>query len=102
MLGLQELQARNPELVIVGVATKSDPKAVKEAIEKNNLKVIHMAISDPLAQSFNVQNWPVTVIIDGEGRIRFLHTSAPPDVVGYFEKDLATMRSPEAEPAGGL
>ena len=89
MPGLLELQRRNPNVKVIGVAVKSELKNVQDAIKKRKWNALTMAHSEVTGTAFGVNVLPQTYVIDKEGRLRFVHAESLSDVVAILEKELA-------------
>jgi thiol-disulfide isomerase/thioredoxin len=89
MPGFLELQRRNPNVRVIGVAVKSELKSVQGIIKKRKWNTLTMAHSEVTGTAFGVNVLPQTYVIDKEGRLRFVHAESLADVVAILEKELA-------------
>ncbi|MFQ5724582.1 MAG: TlpA family protein disulfide reductase, partial [Terriglobia bacterium] len=95
LAGFQELQQRHPGVVVAAIATNSKPEEVRALLEERNLTSLRVALSEETAEAFGGIGVPRTFVLDAQGRIRFVHTGALPDVVVVLEEDLAWLESEE-------
>ncbi len=92
MPGFLDLQRRNPDVTVIGVAVLgSELKNVNEIIRKRKWGILTMAHSEVTGTAFGVNLVPQTYVIDKEGRLRFVHRGELPDVVAMLEKELALL-----------
>jgi predicted methyltransferase len=65
------LQAKHPELNILGIALDTDAKAMQDAVQKHNLTWSNIRDGEdgPVAKLFNVEGSPANYLLNREGRI---------------------------------
>ncbi len=91
LTGFLELQQRHPEVLVAAIALDSKSEDVKAVLEKRNLALLRVALSQEMADAFGSRGVPNTFVLDANGRIRFVHAGALADVVAILEKDLAML-----------
>jgi hypothetical protein len=90
--GLQEFQARHPEVVVVAASITNDRAAIEKIVLRQKLGDLRMAVGEDWQGKFGVgDSIPVTVLIEA-GRIRIVHNSVMPDPVAILEADLTAVR----------
>ena len=93
MRGLQELQARHPDIVVVALNTVDDPDATSKILQQHKLDALRVAPAKEWQDKLGLSEAiPVTVVVD-HGRVRVIHDSVLPDPVAYLEADLAALGS---------
>lgn len=86
--GLQEFQAKHPEVVLVSMSVYDDKGAIDKLIARQKLDTLHVAIGKEWQDKFGLSEAiPATVIVD-QGRIRVIHDGVLLDPVAMLEADM--------------
>lgn len=91
--GLQVLQAKHPELVVIALSVADDKSAIAALLKRKKLDALRVATGKDWQGKFGLaETIPATVIVDG-GRVRIVHESVLLDPVAELEADLAAVRA---------
>lgn len=96
--GVLEFQRRNPQVAVVAVAKDAEIAEVRALLDKRKLGDLRVAVSNSTALAFAVEAVPATYVIDGSGRIRFVHFGSLDDFVAVIEKELASISDSGTRP----
>jgi len=89
--GLQEFQARHPEVIVVALSITDDRPAIDSLVRRQKLENLRVADGENWQSKFGFSEAiPTTVLVEA-GRIRVVHHSVMPDPVAELEADLAAI-----------
>ncbi len=92
MRGLQEFQAKHPDLVLVAVSVTDDQRAIEKLLVEKKLDMLRVAIGTDWQEKFGLSEAiPATLVLDG-GRVRAVHDGVLLDPVAMLEADLAAVK----------
>jgi len=101
--GLQNFQARHPEMIVVAMNVLQDEHAkdaIDRLIRKQKLDMLRVAQGREWQDKFRLpEQIPVTVLVDA-GKVRIIHDSVMADPVSFLEADLEAIRTNKALPMG--
>jgi len=100
--GLENFQAKHPDVVVVAMSTVDDQAAMERIIQKNKLDALRVASGkdNDWAGKFGLSEAiPQTVLVD-RGHVRVVHDAVMEDPVAYLEADVAAVRGKETAAKG--
>ena len=94
--GLQQLQAKHPELVVVALSVADDKSAIAAVLKRNKLEALRVAVGKDWQGKFGLaETIPATVVVES-GRVRTVHQSVLFDPVAQLEADVAAIHAAAA------
>jgi len=98
--GLENFQAKHPEVVVVAFSTVDDKEGMEKTIQKHKLEALRVATGQDWQGKFGLSDAiPQTVVLDA-GHVRVVHDSVMEDPVAYMEADLAALHANESAAKG--
>jgi len=89
--GLQEFQARHPEVIVVALSVTADRVAIEKILHSQKLETIRTATGENWQGKFGISEAiPATVLMEA-GRVRVVHHSVLSDPVAQLEADLVAV-----------
>jgi len=91
--GLQLLQSKHPELVVLALSVADEKAAIAAVLKRNKLEALHVAIGKEWQGKFGLgEAIPATVVVEN-GRVRVVHQGVLFDPVAQLQADLAAIHS---------
>jgi hypothetical protein len=91
--GLEDFQAKHPDVVVLALDAGADSEATKKILSRYKLGTLRVAPALDWQWKLGVSDAiPCTVIVS-DGEVRVVHQSVLPDPVTYLDADLAAIQS---------
>lgn len=81
---------RKHGLVVIAIATDTEPEKVQEFATERKLAVKLALGGEPLADQYESTNFPFSFVIDAKGQIRGSYRGYKPECAGKLEQDIRT------------
>ena len=81
---------RKHGLVVIAIATDTEPEKVQEFATQRKLAVKLALGGEPLADQYESTNFPFSFVIDAKGQIRGSYRGYKPECAGKLEQDIRT------------
>lgn len=95
--GFEKFRLQHPEITLLLVAINSTTSEIEKRFRAAGISTEEIVSADDAnAAKFGANGVPQTYVIDKNGRIRFVHYGAIPDVVSYLNSDLALLNTSSA------
>ncbi len=93
MRGLQEFQAKHPDIVLVAVSVTDEQKAIEKLLAEKKLSSLRVAIGTEWQGRFGLSEAIPATLLLGGGRVRVVHDGVLLDPVAMLEADVAAVKA---------
>ncbi len=91
---LDELHEKYKDMgfTVLGINVEQDNSKAKEMLEKSpvNFPILYDTLSE-VTEKYNVDSMPMTLLLDADGKVRFLHKGYKPGYEDRYQAEMKTL-----------